>query len=68
MNKLIEIIEKNTTKPDCKFYNWGGTDKHPSYPREYGARCEKYNEFFYRNDDNILEPNCYSCKIYEGYK
>ena len=68
MNKLIEIIEKNTTKPDCKFYNWNDKEIYTSYPREYGARCEKYNEFFYRNADNILEPNCYSCKIYEVYK
>ena len=68
MIKITKLIKKNTTKDDCDYYNWGGTDKYTSYPTSYGARCEKYNDFFYRNEDNILEPNCYSCDNYKMYE
>ena len=44
----------------CQYYNWGGTGKYPSYPREYGARCEFFGKFFTRDKDK-LEPNCSEC-------
>jgi len=53
---------ENITNKECKYYNYGGdgTNARPSYPTEYGARCEKYKEFFYM-DKNKLVPNCYNC-------
>lgn len=48
------------TRPYCTFYNWGGTHGHPSYPREYGARCEKHGVFFSEKDGEIT-PNCEKC-------
>ena len=53
---------KNKTKRNCKYYNWGNN---PDYeyrcPREYGARCEKFNTFFSIINDR-LEPNCFECE------
>jgi len=64
---------KGHPKRDCYFYNWGGdhTKNRPSYPREYGARCEFYKEFFTRDRLGAgLEPNCDECtrfKVDEEY-
>jgi len=34
-------------KTACYYFNWGGGDEgRPSYPQEYGARCEKQKMFF----------------------
>lgn len=41
---------------NCPYYNWGGTRHYPSYPREYGARCEYHNLFFQSN-----QPDCTNC-------
>jgi hypothetical protein len=65
MKDLKQIIEQNTTKKDCDYYHWNSNPKYSSYPRSMGARCEYYDQFFYRTEDNILEPNCYSCEKYE---
>jgi hypothetical protein len=53
---------KNHTSSSCYYYNWGGdSDKgYPSYPREYGARCEFHKEFF-SEKDGIIIPHCSSC-------
>ena len=34
------------TKTDCQFYNWNDNPDYPIYPREYGARCERFKIFF----------------------
>jgi hypothetical protein len=46
----------------CIYYNWGGdgTKERPSYPREYGARCERYNMFFSRMKSGA-NPDCSTC-------
>lgn len=62
------------TNPECKYYNWGGSihrkegkviADYPSYPREYGARCEAHNQFFTRVDGK-LTPCCPKCKLEKG--
>jgi len=60
---IIHLIKINEPNRDCYFYNYGGDlDKgFDTYPIEYGARCEMHKEFFYRNKNNILIPNCYKC-------
>jgi len=60
----------NSPKRDCLFYNWGGdyrNPKRPTYPREYGARCECHDKFFIRegNQYSELQPNCHKCTEYE---
>ena len=51
---------------DCSYYNWGGDSNdpsRPSYPREYGARCEHHDAFFVRNSlKEEPTPNCSTCK------
>lgn len=51
------------TNPSCPFYNWGGNPEkgYPSYPRIYGARCEKEKEFFERDAEGNLKPDCSTC-------
>ena len=53
-------------KRHCNYYNWGSN---PLYdypcPREYGARCEFYNEFFSVNAKGITSPLCKDCEHYE---
>lgn len=55
-------MDEQATNSNCEFYNWvGDIDKgYFTYPREYGARCEKHNKFF-SSKDGILEPNCFKC-------
>lgn len=53
-------METEYPNAKCMYYNWGGTGKYTSYPREYGARCEFYNKFFDRVDGR-LNPNCKRC-------
>ena len=54
-------------KRDCYYYNWGGNmkKKFPTYPREYGVRCEKNNKFFTSDGDHGYAPSCYLCKHYK---
>jgi hypothetical protein len=54
---------KNETNSDCPYYNMGGdgSKERPSYPTEYGARCEKHNEFFSVPSSGVLTPNCFAC-------
>jgi hypothetical protein len=61
--------KKQETNSSCCFYNWGGdgTKERPSYPTAYGARCEKYNEFFCRTEKGLY-PNCSACKFEEVKK
>lgn len=61
--------EKNQTNPYCEHYNFGGdgTNKKPSYPTEYGARCELFDIFFGQDKNGNLIPNCYRCKNESGY-
>lgn len=56
-------LEQKTDR-ECFYYSWGGNIKrgYTTYPREYGARCEFHKEFFKRDEEGILSPNCYSCK------
>ena len=56
-------MESNETNDDCYYYNWGGdgTKERPSYPREYGAKCEYYDEFFRLYTGGVLKPNCDEC-------
>lgn len=59
---------KDFPKRDCYFYNWGGdcSKGRPSYPREYGARCEFNNVFFERHYlTGDLIPDCSTCPWYE---
>lgn len=55
-------MKKSETNDKCKYYNWGGGKGYVSYPREYGARCEKYNEFFSRANGK-LTPQCHGCRF-----
>ena len=51
------------TRKDCNFYNFGGeigNKERPTYPDVYGARCEKFNEFFSKRGSQ-LEPDCSNC-------
>lgn len=50
------------TNKKCYYYNHGGdiTRGYTSYPAEYGARCEKYDEFFHKINDRII-PTCEGC-------
>ena len=50
------------TKSDCKYYNWGN-----GYPREYGARCERFKMFFRQTNGRLL-PDCEGCRWYERAK
>ena len=42
------------TKSDCKYYNWNDNPDYPSYPREYGARCERFKMFFRQTNGRLL--------------
>jgi len=57
---------KEQTLHNCLFYSWGGciTRDYSTYPSAYGARCESVNEFFSRDKDGKLEPNCPTCNCY----
>ncbi len=55
------------TKSDCKHYNWGNSPDYPSYPREYGARCERFKIFFRETNGRML-PDCERCREYEMAK
>ena len=61
---------KTETKASCYYYNWGGGEEgRPSYPREYGARCEYFDEFFKaRSFGKIINPNCKVCPMYNRKK
>ena len=52
------------TKPDCKYYNWNDNPDYPSYPKEYGARCERYKLFFRETNGRLL-PDCRECREYK---
>ena len=52
------------TKSDCKYYNWNDNPDYPSYPREYGARCERFKMFFRQTNGRML-PDCEGCREYE---
>lgn len=55
-----ELVEpQKTTKADCRYYNWGD-----GYPREYGARCERFKMFFRQTNGRLL-PDCERCREYE---
>ncbi len=59
------------TSRDCYFYDWGGSGKlHTcdSYPRKMGARCAYFDEWFTRNTDGVLHPNCTTCNKYKNVK
>lgn len=56
--------EAGETKSNCKFYNWNDNLDYPSYPREYGARCEHHNEFFSKASGQ-LKPDCQTCPDYK---
>ena len=60
MNDSIEDVINR----ECEWYNWGGNVEkgYSTYPKEYGARCEYFKEFFDRSRDNILTPSCYKCE------
>lgn len=64
-------MKKSETNSNCQYYNWGGSGKYSSYPREYGARCEKYDRFFTKDFDGnkeILKPQCWKCKYFKRIK
>lgn len=61
---LLEIIKENTIDTSCYFYNKGGYSDSDFLPNDikYGDRCELHMQYFYRDKNNRLEPNCYDCK------
>lgn len=53
------------TKRDCFYYDWNSNPRCPSYPREYGARCDFFKKFFaeeYHTDK--ITPDCETCTFY----
>lgn len=65
---ILQVINMNKQEPkrNCYWYSLGGDLKKefPLYPEEYGARCEKLNEFFSIIND-VLSPNCFECKHFK---
>lgn len=59
------MIKREEPKRECRYYNWGGDldKRYICYPREYGARCEFYDEFFTRDENGVLNPNCLACGV-----
>ena len=55
------------TKSDCEYYNWNDNPDYPSYPKEYGARCERLKIFFRMTNGRLL-PDCRECRWYEKRK
>ncbi len=44
-------------------YNWGGgSEGRPAYPRQYGARCEYFSQFFVSYASTL---QCAGCKHYK---
>ena len=62
-SRAFLCVGDNMTKTDCQFYNWNDNPDYPSYPREYGARCERYKLFFMQSNGRII-PDCEGCKEY----
>lgn len=59
MEKGEEVID--TINRKCAHYNWGGDDIYPSYPKEYGARCEFFDIFFVVRSGGGIFPDCTNC-------
>lgn len=66
------VVSKDQTDSECRYYNWGGSihrlgDRiiadYPSYPREYGARCEYYQKFFIKDSLGRMLPCCKFCSV-----
>jgi len=49
------------TNSNCYFYDWNSHKHWPSYPSSYGARCNKEDKFFSRDEDDVLDPDCSQC-------